>query len=85
MDDPLRVGNVQRIGNLNPHTEQFVRLKRLASDAMLEGLTFEQFHHDKRLPLVFIDVVNGAYVGMIQRRGSAGFALEALQDLMVLG
>jgi len=47
---------------------------------LLEGLPFEQLHGDERLAFVFINVVDGADVGMIQRRRGARLALEALQD-----
>jgi hypothetical protein len=50
MDDALGVRGVESVGDLNRQVQQFVRLKRLASDATLEGLPFEQFHHDKWLP-----------------------------------
>ena len=38
----------------------------------------------KRLAVVLADFVNGADVGMIQRRCGPGFALEAFQGLRVL-
>ena len=39
----------------------------------------------KARPSSFADVVNGADVGMVQRRGSAGFSAEALQRLRIAG
>ena len=52
---------------------------------MLERLALEQFHGDERAAFEFADIVNGADVGMIQRRGGAGFAAESLDGLGVLG
>ena len=37
------------------------------------------------MPFVLADFVDGADVGMVQRRGRAGFAAEALESLRVLG
>ena len=34
---------------------------------------------------MFVDFINGADVGMIERRGSAGLALEAAQGVTVFG
>jgi hypothetical protein len=36
-------------------------------------------HGNKGLAVAFVDVVNGADVGMIERRGSLSFTLEAFQ------
>ena len=38
MDYALRVGSVQRVGNLDRQVQQFVRLQRLAGKALLQGL-----------------------------------------------
>jgi hypothetical protein len=37
------------------------------------------------LPLVFINIVNGADMGMIQGRSGPGFPLESLDSLVVMG
>src|SRR5262249_4802793 len=52
---------------------------------LAQRLVLQIFHSNERLTLVLIDVVNGADVGMIERRGSFGFAPEALQSLAVSG
>ena len=39
----------------------------------------------KAWPFVFADVVDGADVGMIERGGGLGFALEALESLRIVG
>ena len=65
--------------------EQDVDLERTAVDAVLQGHAFEKLHGDEGLAVVFADLVDGADVGMVQRRGGAGFALEALERLRVLG
>jgi hypothetical protein len=44
-------------------------------------LAFQEFHDDERLAFVFIDVVNGADVGMIKSGRSARFAFETLEGV----
>ncbi len=68
MNDVAAVRRVERIGDLNRQLERFVARKRLAVDAFLERLPFEQLHHDEGPALVLADFVNDADVRMIQRR-----------------
>src|SRR5437867_9863904 len=48
---------------------------------MPERPALQQFHYDKRPAVVLADIVNGADVRVIQRRGGAGLTLESLQRL----
>ena len=52
----------------------------LSVDAVLERLAFEVFHGQKGSAVFFADVVDGADVGVVQRRGGAGLAAEAVED-----
>ena len=52
---------------------------------MLERLALHQLHRKEGAAIVLADFVNRADVGMIQGRGSAGFALEALECLTIVG
>jgi hypothetical protein len=54
-------------------------------DAIAERLPLEHFHHKERLTILFVDVVDGADVRMVERGGRACLALEALQGLAVAG
>ncbi len=60
---------------------------RKAGQPVFQGLALQVLHHHERLNgavgIVFADVVDGADVRMIERRGSPRFALEALQGLGV--
>ena len=51
---------------------------------MLQRVAFQQFHHDVGLAILLADIMNRAYIGMIQRRGSPRFALESFQCRAVL-
>ena len=64
--------------------EQLVERQRPAADAGASSvLAVEQLHDDERLALVLADVVDRADVRMVQRRGGARLALEALERLRV--
>ena len=45
----------------------------------------EQLHRDEPLPLVRVDVVDGADAGVVEGRGSVRLALEALERLGLRG
>jgi hypothetical protein len=46
---------------------------------VLEGLSFQQFHHDERLTLELVNFVDDANVGVIEARGGPSFPLKSLQ------
>ena len=52
---------------------------------MLQRLAIEELHRDERLPVFFSNVVDGANIGMIQRRGGLGFAAEATERRRIFG
>ena len=85
MNDPLLVRGVETIGDLNRQVENFLRLQRLARDALLQRLAFQELHHDEVLAFMRVDFVDGADVGMIQGGSSLGFPLKPLQLVSVLG
>jgi len=47
--------------------------------------SIEEFHGNERSTALLVNVVDGADVGMVQRRGGASFAPEALKRLRVVG
>ena len=48
-----------------------------------KGRAFHELHHDERRAVPLVDVVDGADARMIQRRGEARFAPEALQRIVI--
>jgi hypothetical protein len=66
------------VGDLNREVEGFAGRKSAARDALGQRPAFHELHHQVRLALVLAHVVDGTNVGMVQRRGRARFALEAL-------
>src|SRR5690348_17509729 len=86
MNDAARVRRVERVGDFDAPVEKQIERNGIARDAMLERRAFEKLHGDVRLSNFtrsFADLVDGANVGMIERRGGAGFALEAFEGLFV--
>jgi len=64
--DPFGVRRIERISNLDRQLEKDFGLQRLAFNAVLEGLPFEQFHSDEVPAVIFVDVVNGTDIGMVE-------------------
>ena len=84
VNDAFSVRSVERLRDLNTDIQECIRWESAPFDALLEGFTLEQFHHQKKSSLVFLNLVNGADVGVIQRGSGTCFAAEALQRLRVL-
>src|SRR5271157_3649167 len=84
MDDARLMRGVQRLGDVNSQRQQQFRFQRTAADAMPQRHSIEEFHRNERPAALLVNVVDGADVGMVQRRGGASFAPEALQRLPVV-
>ncbi len=84
VNDAFAVGGIKRLGNLNGYFEDGLNFHGAAGDAMFECLAVEKFHDDIGFAIFFADIVNRADVGMIERAGGFGFALEALERLRVV-
>src|SRR5262249_44378457 len=54
-------------------------------DPVLQRLSVEQLHDHELLAIVLADVVDGADVRMIQRRGNPRFTVEPVERLRVRG
>ena len=50
-------------------------------DAMLQRHAVQKLHGDERLAVLFADFVNGADVGVVQRRCGLGLALKAARGI----
>ena len=80
MDDAARVGGVERVGQLEPHsivcsTDMRRSDASRASSVPPSSSSITQ----ERAALVLADVIERADVRMVQRRDDARFALEALE------
>ena len=83
MDDARRVRDIQRIGNLHSEVHQLLHRQGLALDAVLQRVAVEIFHDDVLTLVGLANVVDGAYIGMIERRRGPRLAPESLQRLRV--
>ena len=77
MNDASSVRCIKRIRDLDGKLEQFCHWQRLCTDLALQSLPFQKFHGDEGLTLVFIHVVNGTNIGMVQCRRGIGFTLKS--------
>src|ERR1700687_297864 len=85
MNDGLCVSSLKGICHLMTEFGHSFNLQRPARNTMLECLSFEKLHDNETLAVVFVNVINGADMRMIQRRSCSRFAAEALNSRMVLG
>src|SRR6266849_8729685 len=68
MDDPPLVGGLKTVANLDPYIHQFRQWDWTGPrrQPLEHGVPLEQLHRDERLAAVLFDLVDGAYVRMIQ-------------------
>src|SRR5215469_3406219 len=76
---------IECIRNFDRKREERIHLKRLARNAVLERHPFEKLHHDKGLPVMLADLVDGADVRMIECRRCPRLAAESFERLPVRG
>ena len=84
MDDALAMRRVQTLADLNGQVEQLLEFQRgfprtRSRDHLPQRFTLQQFHYDEWILFVFFDFMNGANVGMVQRRCRTRFALKPMQ------
>lgn len=70
----MRFGHT--FGNLDGQRQSLIGRERPARNPRRQRLALGILHLDDGLPIEFLQPVNGADVGMLQRRGRAGFPPE---------
>src|SRR5579862_7515693 len=85
MDDALRVGSVQSVGDFDSQIEDHVAFQTLPSDPVPKRLPLQEFHGDKGFALGLVNLVDSANIGMIKCRSSFGFALKTAERLGAFG
>jgi hypothetical protein len=81
MDDAAPVRRIERVGNLAGELEHARGRHRARLDQSADGDPFETLHYDERLPLVLTELVDGADMRVLQRRGEARFPFEPRQPI----
>ena len=85
MDDSLGVRCVECVGDLNRQAQEHLGLQGFAGNEMLQRHAVKKLHGDERLPVLIVDLIDGADVGMVQGRSGLGLTLKAAQSLLVSG
>ena len=85
MDDVSSVRRFKSIGDLQSQIEKRFQRQRTSSNPGLQGMALQQLHRNEILAVLFPDVVDGAYIRMVQGGSRLGFPLEARQGLRVSG
>jgi hypothetical protein len=83
MHDTLLMRGFQRFGDLGAAAQRFSDLQRSGSQPAREGFAGNQLQHQVADTAGFLQTMNGADVGMIQRRQHAGFVFESGQPLWI--
>ena len=76
---------VERVSDGRADTNQVVEGDGASRNAIAKGLAFEKFHGDEVLTVGFIDLVDGADVGVIEGGRGAGLTKEAFDHLGIAG
>src|SRR5581483_9160537 len=84
MNDAFGVRGIQSIRNVKRQWKKRFHIQRTPRDSAFQRHALQEFHHDERLPILLIDLINCADIWMVQSGGSLGFALEAAESLSVM-
>ncbi len=81
MHDAVLVRCGKRGRNLRRVLERLRRRHRTTSDQRVEARAVDQLHRDERRAVVFVDLVDGDDVRMVERGGGARFLDEAAMPI----
>ena len=65
MNDACRMSHVEGVGDLDREAEQYVGLHWPSGDTILQRHAVQKLHHDEWLPMLIVNLVDGAYVWMV--------------------
>jgi len=85
MNDPLAMGLVQRIGDLDPEAQNLGERQWAFAQAFSESLAFEVLHHQVIDAVLAADIVESADVRMRERGDRARFAFKSHAPVSVFG
>ncbi len=83
VDDAPRVRGFQRVRDLDRDVEEGRELEWAGDQAVMKRFAVEQLHGDEGFALVLVDVIDGADVGVLERGGRPGLALQPLEGLRI--
>src|SRR5262249_980480 len=79
MDDSFCMGGIETVGELNRDFQHRTECKRLTVQLLVETLSFQEFHGNKRPAVRLADFVDRADVGMVQRGGRPRLSRKSLK------
>ena len=81
MNDPLPVGLVQRIGDLDAEAQRLRERQRALAEPVRQRLAFQELHHEVLRAVLVPHVVKRADMRVRELRDGLRLALEPLADL----
>ena len=85
MNDAFAVSGIERIGNLDGNRDNALRIQGACGDQVFQRHAIQVLHGDERLAFVAPDFVDGADIGVIERRCASCFAAKTFQGMRVPG
>jgi hypothetical protein len=85
MNDAFRVRRIERIRDLNGQRQSHIGFHRTPRDPVLQRHPVQKLHGDESLPMLIVNLVDRADIGMVQRGSGLSFPLEAGQGLRIFG
>ena len=82
--DAFGVSGFERLCDFNSPVQYLLERLRPASNSVLQCCTVQILHDYEGLPVHLVNLVDGANVGVVERRGGFGFALKAGERLRSL-
>ena len=79
MQNAFGMSGVESISEIDADFHDARHIQSARSDKILKRNAVKVFHGDEALAFMLANFVNGADVGMVKRRGGAGFATEAFE------
>src|SRR6266545_5306753 len=83
MDNSLGMRGREGVGDLNRDIENRIGIQSLAMNHLLQAFALQFLHDDEGMPVVVVDIVNGADIRMVELGRSPRFAFETFQRLGV--
>ena len=84
VNDPLCMGGVERVRDLDGKRENEFGFHRTPGDPMLQRHAIQELHGDERLPVLIVNFVDGADVGVVQSGSRLCLAPKTRQRLRVM-
>jgi len=82
--DALRMSRIQSIDNFEGDVKKLLQRKRTSRNKVFQCCAFQIFHDQKGRAILFADVMEDAYVPVVQSRSGFSFTAKPLQRLLIV-